>query len=247
MGATHGVRGTHPPHSPRPRHLPLCPRHLPRPRHLPSTSPSQSSRCAAPTSSRLTISPAECTASRPRAFVVGGAVGDPGGRALRKRRRVRRIDRRERRLRPRALLPSHRALAALVPSGGPRQTSPERWTGTSSTSTGEARATCYRECSRSYPITSAGSRSCWASARAACQRASVRAVWVSQTRASTRAGRGRAGTSGAEWWTTAPVAHGIGAGVPRMAKKSSLGEKASEKRAKAGKIVEDVTGKPGTR
>ena len=41
------------------------------------------------------------------------------------------------------------------------------------------------------------------------------------------------------------VAAGI-ADVARMAKKSSLGEKASEKRAKAGKIVEDVTGKPGT-
>ena len=42
------------------------------------------------------------------------------------------------------------------------------------------------------------------------------------------------------------VAAGI-ADVARMAKKSSLGEKASEKRAKAGKIVEDVTGKGGSR
>ena len=40
-----------------------------------------------------------------------------------------------------------------------------------------------------------------------------------------------------------PVAAGI-ADVARMAKKSSLGEKASEKRAKAGKIGPRTTGEP---
>ena len=164
VGATHGIRSrgrTHPP----PRHPSASSagvvRRDPRPprvRRSPGAVPPRLHR-----DRRSRQAGARRRARRRRRRRRGQARR----RALRKRRRVRRIDRRERRLRPRALLPSHRALAARVSSRGPRRDPHPSGGRARPRPRRSKRGRRPRKRSGSYPTTSAGSRSCWASARAA--------------------------------------------------------------------------------